>query len=328
MLLNSYDFFTELVRCCFLGGKQVINGRSYSLEPTLLRRYDLLRTEPEFGEKTGINRLFSELPEDFKRNAKSELYRKSKGWIDKGYKENKIKQFKINDDAFLSPRLSDSAIGIDTSTNDEITFICFAFFDNHKSAYHYLEKILKIPKSTHKHIEFKWNKLSPSYRSTIDNNLEIILKMSCEFVLILKTNSLVNPEEKMTDIFIKLINGCFSNYNHKYNQRLKLQKKLFGLSNEIPIHCDADFSPLAPNKIVKQFVKVLAGGNDYTPLHVQKESHESKAIQIADILCGSLKEHIINKNRKFLKPWEFDSKLKSKTKERFAKCYFWNNNLI
>ena len=93
-MFSSYDFFTELVRCCFLGGKQVINGKSYKLEPTLLRRYDLLRAEPEFGEKTGMNHLFSDLPEDFKRTAKSELYRKSKGWIDRGYKENKTIQNK------------------------------------------------------------------------------------------------------------------------------------------------------------------------------------------------------------------------------------------
>jgi len=327
ILLGSYDFFTELVRCCFLGGNQVINGKSYKIEPTLLRRYDLLRTEPEFGEKTGMNRLFSDLPDDFKRTAKSELYRKTKGWIDRGYRENKIKQFKINDDFFLIPRLSESTVGIDTSTNDSDTFLCIAFFDNHKAVYHYLENILKLPKSTNKHSEFKWNKLSSSYRTSLDNELEIILKMSCEFILSIKTNALKNPDEKISDVFIKLISGLFTSYNHQFNQRLILQKKLFDLSNKIPIHCDPDFTPLTPDKIVKQFVKILSNENEYTPFFVPKVSHESRPIQITDLLCGVFKNHIINKNQKFLRPWEFDNKLKTKTKKRVAKCYFWDNKL-
>ena len=108
---------------------------------------------------------------------------------------------------------------------------------------------------------------------------------------------------------------------HKLN---KLQRDLFKLSNEIAIHCDADFQPLTPSKIVKQFVKILAGENEYVPSHAVKDSHESIPIQITDILCGALKELIISKSGLMI-PWEFDNKLKSKSTKKNAKCYFWNN---
>ncbi len=98
---------------------------------------------------------------------------------------------------------------------------------------------------------------------------------------------------------------------------------MFKLSNEIPIHCDSDFQPLTPVKIVKQFVKILADGNSFEPLNVLKDSHESEPIQIADILCGALKQHIIDKNNDILIPWAFDNKLKTKNSEKVAKCYLW-----
>ncbi len=50
---------------------------------------------------------------------------------------------------------------------------------------------------------------------------------------------------------------------------------------------------------------------------------ESEPIQITDILCGALKQHIVDKNHNFLIPWEFHNKLKTKNVEKFAKCYFW-----
>jgi len=79
----SYDLFTELVRCSFLGGNQVIDAKPFTLEPTILRKYDFLRSDPEFGVKTQMNRLFSELPSDFKSTAKSELYRKKRDGLKK-----------------------------------------------------------------------------------------------------------------------------------------------------------------------------------------------------------------------------------------------------
>ena len=323
-MVISYDLFTELVRCSFLGGNQVIEAKPFTLEPTILRKYDFLRSDPEFGSKTQMNRLFSELPSDFKGTAKSELYRKKKGWIERSNNERKVKQFSVDEDIFLIPFLSKSSVGIDTSSKDDDTYVCIAFFDNHSAGYHYLEKILNIPKAKKNHgDEFKWNKLNPECRQYVSENLETLLKISCSMVIMIKTNALKNPDEKLVDIFIKLINGWFTNYDYKSDDRLLLRKELFKLSNETPIHCDSDFQPLTPVKIVKQFVKILADGNPFDPLHVLKDSHESEPIQITDILCGALKQHIIDKNNNFLIPWEFHNKLKTKNVEKIAKCYLW-----
>lgn len=270
-----------------------------------------------------MNNLFSNLPQDFASTAKSELYRK-KGWIKKGYDDKKVKQFQMGGDIFLIPILSKPAVGIDTSSNNDDTFVCIVFFDNYKAAYHYLENHLHVPKHEDgKAPEFKWNKLNPQYRSQLDQHLDYLLGMSCDAVLVLKTNALKQPDEKIIDVFIKLIGGCFSNYEHKSDLRNGLKSRLFKLSNEIPIHCDADFVPLTPDKIVKQLVKILSSGDENTPLHAEKNSHESEPIQVTDIICGILKERIMNKNYQPLIPWEFHNKLKTKTKYREAKCYCW-----
>ena len=324
-MTTSYDLFTELVRCSFLGKNQVIDAKKFTLEPTVLRKYDFLRFTPEFGSKTQMNRLFTEfLTLDFKKTAKSELYRKSKGWIEKSLTERKVKQYSIKDDSFLIPFLSSASIGIDTSNNQEDTFVCIAFFDNHSAGYHYLENILSIPKTKKNHEnEFKWNKLNTVYRKKISEKIETILKMSCSMILMIKTNALHKNDEKIADIFVKLIYGWFTNYDYKSDARILLRKELFKLSNQTPIHCDSDFQPLTPVKIVKQFVKILSDGNFYEPSYVVKDSHESEPIQIADILCGVLKQHIIEKNESILVPWEFHNKLKSKNSKKDAKCYFW-----
>lgn len=322
-MVVSYDLFTEIIRCSFLGRKHIINDKHYTLEPTLIRRYDFLRSEPEFGPRNEMNRLFSDLSSDFRSTAKSELYRKSGGWIDRSYQDRKVKQFKIEKDHYLVPILSKTAIGIDTSSDETDTFVCFAFFDNYKSGYHYLENFLRIPKSRTAKPEFKWNKLNPECRKKVLDNLEYLLKISCTNLIMVRTNALKNPDEKLIDVFIKLIRGWFDNYDHISSHRIQLQKELYKLANDNPVHCDADFQPLTPDKIVKYFVKILANGNDYDPLHAEKESHESEPIQLTDILCGALKQHVIKKNRNFLTPWPFKNKLKSKTKERNAKCYVW-----
>lgn len=323
-MVISYDLFTELVRCSFLGGNQVIEAKQYTLEPTIVRKYDFLRSSPEFGSKTQMNRLFSELTLVFKGTAKSELYRKKKGWIEKSQNDRKVKQYSIGEDIFLVPFIGKTSIGIDTSSNEETTYVCIAFFDNHSAGYHYLEKILTIPKAKKDHgDEFKWNKLNSDYRQCVCDNLETLLKISCTMILMIKTNALKNPDEKFVDVFIKLIRGLFTNYDYKSSERISFRKELFKLTNETPIHCDSDFQPLTPDKIVKQFVKILSDDNKYEAIQALKSSHESEPIQLADILCGALKQHINEKNNGILIPWEFDNKLKTKNSKKIAKCYFW-----
>lgn len=301
----------------------ILDDKKYSLEPTVLRKYDFLRKAPEFGSKSEMNRLFSDLPSDFISSAKSELYRKSGGWIERAYEERKVKQFQIENDVFLVPILSKPAIGIDTSGNSSDRFICFAFYDNYGAAYHYFENMLEIPKTVGQRAEFKWNKLNSILRGVLDRELDHVLGMSAQFVLMMKTNALDCSDEKIIDVFIKLIDGWFSNYDYKYNERQGLRSKLFEFANETQIHCDADFQPLGPDKIVKQFVKILSNEDEHTPLHAEKDSHESQPIQVTDILCGILKDRITNREHKGLTPWEFHNKLKSDSKQRDAKCYLW-----
>lgn len=327
IMVNSYELFTEVVRCGFLGGRHIIGDKSYTLEPTLIRRYDFLRSKPEFEPRNEMNRLFNDFPSDFKGTAKSELYRRDGGWIERGYQEGKVKQFKIKKDHFLVPILSRSTIGIDTSSDEKDTYICFAFFDNYKSGYYYLENFLKLPKSKNNKPEFKWNKLNSEYRKVVLDNLDYVLKISCTNVMMVKTNALKNADEKLIDVFIKIIAGWFDNYNYIASKRIQLRKELFKLANGNPIHCDADFQPLTPDKIVKYFVKMLADGNTFDALHDEKDSHESEPIQLTDILCGALKQHIIKRNRNFLTPWEFKNKLKSKSINRYAKCYIWKHDV-
>ncbi len=106
----------------------------------------------------------------------------------------------------------------------------------------------------------------------------------------------------------------------------KTSEELFQLSNDTPIHCDSDFQPLIPEKIVKQLVRILVNNKPYDATHTLKDSHESEPIQITDILCGTLKQHVIDKNGDFLVPWEFHNKLKTKSAKKTAKCYLWKFN--
>ena len=307
----------------FLGESQQINDSTYVLEPTILSKSDFVSQNVKFGSKSQMNRLFNDLPEDFQTTAKSELYRKSGGWVDRGVKEKKIKQFNLEDNCMLVPILSNKAVGIDTSSNNDDTYVCIAFFDNYKAGYHYLEKMLQIPKSRTPHVEFKSYKLDSKYKDILDKQLENLLKISCSAILMIKTNALRHMNEKMIDVFIKLIKGCFTDYDHLHQTRKSLQEELFALANKTPIHCDEDFSPQLPYKIVRQLVQNLSDGKPFESLHVEKESHESEPIQLTDIICGILKQHIINKDRRFLVPWEFDNTFKCKPNAKFAKAFIW-----
>jgi hypothetical protein len=105
--------------------------------------------------------------------------------------------------------------------------------------------------------------------------------------------------------------------------RAELREKFFSLMNETPIHCDADFSPLSTDKIVRQLVKSLSAGKPFTPLHVGLKSEESHPIQVADIMCGAAKTLIRQDqlSKAALNQIPFDNKLKGKGKD--AKIYYW-----
>lgn len=323
---DYYQLFVDIVKQAFTGGTIVNDKIQYILPPTLLRKYDFL--SKSFREPgTEIARLFTSLSDEFRRNAKSQLYRKTGGWVDKAITNGQLQEISVEEETFLIPQLSKPAVGIDTSSNEDLTFLCIACLRNHKAAYVYLEKHLGIPKARDP-AEFKWSRLNAGYRNTILQNFDILLHMSCKSVLMIKTNALINPMEKIIDVFMKLIEGCFSGFESRLgNQRQSLRDRFFNLCNDTPVHCDSDFSPLTTDKIVRHLVMTLANGRDCTPLHVEKSSDESEPIQVVDILCGALRYSIEHLDKKWLEPLPFNSKLVGRRKKgkelKFAKCYYW-----
>lgn len=103
------------------------------------------------------------------------------------------------------------------------------------------------------------------------------------------------------------------------------------MANATPIHCDADFSPLTPARVVRFLVQTLAKqdhkvAHPFTPMHVPLKFHESESIQIADMIVGSV-AHEILRTSKPPKPFSqlsFDMrKIKHLGKQIRAKAYYW-----
>jgi hypothetical protein len=99
--------------------------------------------------------------------------------------------------------------------------------------------------------------------------------------------------------------------------------------NNVPTHCDADFRPLTQDKIVRLLVQTLAKNNGerfetYTPLFANLRSHESKPIQIADIIAGLVKT-LIKEDCPLtpIQPLPFDLRKMRNYSDRPPKAYFW-----
>ena len=313
--------FSSLVRATFLGEPYRLGENNYVLKPVLLGKYDLLRSIPNPASE--FDRLVRDLPAEFKSVARTELYRKSAGWIERGEKDRRFKEIELEGKPFIVPILGKSSVGIDTSGDSEFTYICIACFDDAECGYAYLEKHLQLPKAEQP-AELKWAKLNYNLRRSLVGNLGVLLKMAANAILVIKTNALIKPEEKRTDAFIKLISGSFSGYEKMQGEfRVGLREKFFSLTNDAPIHCDADFSPTSTDKIVRQLVKTLSAGKSFTPIHVGLKSEESHPIQMADIICGATK-NLIQQGRFSevgMSQMPFDNKLNGKSKD--AKIYYW-----
>lgn len=62
----------------------------------------------------------------------------------------------------------------------------------------------------------------------------------------------------------------------------------------------------------------------YTPLYAPLKSHESKPIQITDIITGALKTKIQNNEPlEPLSPLPFDKRKIEAFKGRYAEAYYW-----
>ncbi len=198
--------FSSLVRATFLGENYSLGSNSYALNPMLLGKYDVLRSI--VNPASEFERLVKDLPRDFKSVARTELYRKNSGWIERGKETGRFKEIETGGKPFIVPILSKQSVGLDTS-DSEWTFICIACFSDAESGYTYLERHLQLPKAKEP-VELKWAKLNPDYRKEVMGNLLTLFEMSARAIFIIKTNALVKPEEKLTDAFIKLIDGSFS----------------------------------------------------------------------------------------------------------------------
>ena len=325
------NLFLSIIRDTYLGEKFVYKNETFNFEPTLVTPYDFSRTIR--GPKNDYGRFLMSLDEDFKSVARSEVYRKKKGWVARGlqgYYGMKIRRITVDKKIFLLPVLSHiNSVGIDTSSiEDKITILVFCFIPDYESAFVYLEKHLALPK-THNHREFKWAKLNSSYRACVLEKFKLLLAISCEAILLIETDAIISPIGKFENILKNLVDGCFSGYEKDPIQstlRPVLKKRLFQLANNVQAHCDKDFPHLASDKAVKLFVQTLASGlhMPYTPLFAPLKSHESKPIQIADIIVGALKTKIQNnESLDPLSPLPFDKRKIATYKGKYAKAYYW-----
>ena len=329
------DLFFDIIEKAYLGIDFQYKKQIFRLQPTLVQPADFYRRT--FGSSlTSYESLLKALDPTFKSLASSEVYRDRTGWIAqglKGYDSRRIRRIKVAGDVFLIPDLSKQrSIGIDTSglgNNDSVIVICS--IPDYEGACIFLEKHLKLPKDHYKK-EFRWSKLNARYREELIKNFELTLSICCNGLLVMKTNALNDRRGKIENLFKNLIEGCFSGYENDPNQknlRPGLKRKFFEIVNAVQIHCDADFRPLTPEKVVRLLVQTLAkkdGGQfeDYTPLFANLRSHESKPIQIADIVAGMIKTTIdTGISQKLLQQLPFDLRKMKRYPDDPPKAYFW-----
>jgi len=326
--------FLSIIRAAYLGESFTYNKQVFRLKPTLVEPSDFYRriTDPS----SSYESLLKSLNSRFRHVASTEVYRAQRGWVAqglKGYNGMKIRRLNLGKKVFLIPVLSDEpAIGIDTSSIEpRTTLLAICAIPDSETAYVYLEKHLGLPK-TYGYQEFKWAKLNPSYREKVLEKWDALLTISCNAVLLIETDALISTLDKLENIFKNLIEGCFSGYeNHPEQKRLRpaLRRKFFSLANKTPVHCDTDLSPLTPEKAVRLLVQTLARRNqntfeEYMPSFAILKSHESKPIQVTDIIVGALRTKI--QNNESLQPFNmlpFDRRKLKACKGRFAKAYYW-----
>lgn len=329
------NLFFEIIEKAYLGAAFRYQDETFRFSPTLVRPADFHRRA--FGSSlTSYESLLKALDPNFKSLASSEVYRVRTGWIAqglRGYHGHRIRRIKVGEDIFLVPDLSKRpSVGIDTSglgCHDTVIAICF--IPDLDGAYFFLEKHLKLPKD-HYQREFHWSKLNPILKQHLLDNFKLILSICCDGLLVIRTNALNDRRGKIENLFTNLIDGCFSGYERdpkQRNLRPALKKRIFEMANGIETHCDADFRPLTPDKVVRLFVQTLAkrdGGQfeNYTPLFANLRSHESKPIQITDIVAGMIRTMI--ERRELLEPLQllpFDIRKMKKYRDNAPKAYFW-----
>jgi len=331
---KGMELFIDIIEKAYTGTNFQYCKETFRLAPTLVRPADFHRKT--CNAQTSYESLLNALDPAFKTLATSEVYRTKTGWIAKGingYKGHKIRQITVGEEGFLLPNISKQpTVGIDTSgcqlSNDIVIVICS--IPDPESAYLLLEKHLKIPKDLQNN-EIHWAKLNHKYKRVLLDNFELVLAVCCDCLLVIKTNILFERSGKMATVFTNLVEGCFSGFESMPSQaefRAELKQRFFRAVNGVAIHCDDDFTPLSPDKVVRLLVKTLAKhGSDYfesyMPLFASLFSHESKSIQIADIIAGMVKSSLEAKETKVLSPLPFDARKLNRQAKQVPKAYFW-----
>jgi hypothetical protein len=333
---NWIELFFEIIEKAYTGSRFTYKNQSYQLKPTLVRPADFYRrvSTPD----SSFTSLVKDLDVTFKTVARSEVYRAETGWIDqglKGFNGKKIFRISVGRDSFLIPDFgSGRSVGIDTSGvggNETVMAICC--IPDYLGAYNFLELHKQLPKD-HVKNELHWVKLNQSFRDALLNDFELVLSACCDGLLVIRTNALIDRRDPAETLFNNLMEGCFSGYEADPAQgklRPALRQRFFGMVNGLAIHCDNDFRPLAPIKIVKSVVTTLARRNGFsepcTPLCAALGSHESKPIQIADIIVGMIRTKLSNDEPVDpLKPLYFDARKMKKYKGNPPKVYYWFPN--
>jgi hypothetical protein len=330
------DIFIDIIEKAYQGTSFQYGEETFRLAPTLVRPADFHRKT--CNAQTSYESLLNALDPAFKTLAASEVYRADTGWIAKGvngYNGHKIRKITVGEEVFLLPNISKQpTAGIDTSgCQDNInTVMVICSIPDCEGAYVWLEKHLKLPKDVRQN-EFHWNKLGQSYRQRLLDNFELVLAVCCDCLLVLKTNVFIDRKGKMETVFTNLVEGCFSGFESvplAADFRANLKQRFFRAINGVAIHCDDDFTPLTPDKVVRLLVKTLAKqGADYfesyMPLFASLYSHESKSIQIADVIAGMVKTMLENREVKVLSPLPFDARKLNRQAKQLPKAYFWVN---
>jgi hypothetical protein len=329
------DLFFELIEKAYLGSEFTYRKETFRLQPTLVRPADFHRRA--FGSSlTSYESLLKALDPSFKSLASSEVYRVETGWIAqglRGYNGHKIRRIKVNEEIFLIPDLSKQpSVGIDTSgmgCNDTAIAICS--IPDYEGAYFFLEEHLALPRN-HDQKELHWRKLSSNHKQNLLDNFKLVLPICCDGILVIRTSALNDRRGKIENLFTNLVDGCFSGYEKdpkQGNLRPALKKRFFGMVNGVATHCDADFRPLTPDKVVRLLVQTLAKKDgdqfeSYTPLFANLRSHESKPIQITDIMIGIIRTMMERAELlEPLQPLPFDMRKMKKYADNAPKAYFW-----
>ena len=333
---NWIELFFEIIEKVYAGSRFTYKNQSYQLKPTLVRPADFYRRvgTPD----SSFTSLLKNLDVTFKTVARSEVYRAGTGWIDqgiKGFNGKKIFRISVGKESFLIPDFaSGRSVGIDTSgLGDDETVIAISCIPDYLGAYSFLELHKQLPKD-HVKNELHWVKLNQSYRDALLSEFELVLSICCDGLLVIKTNALIDRKDPAETLFNNLMEGCFSGYETDPSQgqlRPAIRQKFFGMVNGTAIHCDNDFRPLVPIKIAKSVVTTLARRNGFlelcTPLCAALGSHESKPIQISDIIVGMIRTKLSNNESVApLKPLYFDARKMKKYRGNLPKVYYWFPN--